>query len=81
LVKELKEWKGDLLAAGIAKRVPLDADGKPIPINMQGKPVTTPAKWIIDKRDAQGRVIDLHALRHTLGTRLVANVVDIKTAR
>jgi len=77
----LRTFDDDLLAAGIAKRVPLDDNGKPIPFNMLGKPVVTPTKWVIDKRDAQGRVIDLHALRHTFGTRLVANGVDIKTAQ
>ena len=35
-----------------------------------GKLRETPAKWKIDKRDAAGRVLDLHALRHTFGTRL-----------
>jgi integrase len=48
---------------------------------MNGKPLTTPAKWIIDKRDQHGRVVDLHALRHTFGMRLVANGVDIKTTQ
>jgi hypothetical protein len=46
-----------------------------------GKPVTTPAKRIIDKLYPHGRTIDLLALRHTFGTRLVANGVDIKTSQ
>lgn len=77
----LRTLNDDLVAAGIAKRVAVDAYDKPISMDELGKPVVTPEKWIIDKRDAQGRVIDLHALRHTFGTRLVANGVDIKTTQ
>jgi integrase len=35
----------------------------------------------IPKKDAGGSTVDLHALRHTYGTRLVASGVDIKTAQ
>jgi len=35
----------------------------------------------IPKKDASGRTVDLHALRHTYGTRLVASGVDIKTVQ
>ena len=35
----------------------------------------------IAKRDTAGRVVDLHSLRHTHGTRLVANGADIKTVQ
>ncbi|GMV83418.1 MAG: hypothetical protein AMXMBFR7_46020 [Planctomycetota bacterium] len=35
----------------------------------------------IPKKDAAGRVVDLHALRHTYGTRLIAAGVDIKTVQ
>jgi integrase len=35
----------------------------------------------VEKLDATGRVLDLHALRHTYGTRLVAAGVDIKTVQ
>jgi hypothetical protein len=35
----------------------------------------------IDKRNAAGRVVDLHALRHTHGSRLVASGADIKTVQ
>jgi integrase len=35
----------------------------------------------IEKRDAAGRTLDLHALRHTCGTRLVASGADIKTVQ
>ncbi|MEI6236611.1 MAG: site-specific integrase, partial [Planctomycetota bacterium] len=33
----------------------------------------------IDKKDAAGRTVDLHALRHTFGTRLMRNGADVKT--
>jgi integrase len=58
----------DLLAAGMAKRIPLDENKKPIPLNAEGNPERKPARWKIDTRDAAGRVIDCHALRHTFGT-------------
>jgi integrase len=35
----------------------------------------------IPRQDAAGRVLDLHALRHTFGSRLVAAGVDIKTVQ
>jgi len=55
--RALRCFNEDLLKAGIAKRVRVpDAKGK--------------MKWRIEKRDASGRVVDLHALRHTFGTRL-----------
>jgi integrase len=42
--------------------------------------VTKPVRWTYDKRDAVGRVIDLHALRHTFGTRLGMNpAIDPKS--
>jgi len=71
----------DLVAAGIARRVAVDASGQPVPVDEKGQPTTTPAKWVIDKRDAAGRVVDLHALRHTCGSRLVAAGVDIKSVQ
>ena len=40
-----------------------------------------PKRWVINKRDASGRNLDLHALRHTHGTRLVASGADIKTVQ
>jgi len=33
------------------------------------------------KTDASGRTVDLHALRHTCGTRLINNGIDIKTVQ
>ena len=33
----------------------------------------------IEKKDAAGRTVDLHALRHTFGTRLMRNGADVKT--
>ena len=71
----------DLEAAGMAKRVPFDKNRKQIPLNAEGKPAQRPYKWKLDTRDAAGRVIDLHALRHTCGTRLVATGADIKTVQ
>ena len=41
----------------------------------------TAIKWAVQKRDPSGRNLDLHALRHTYGTRLVAASVDIKTVQ
>ena len=69
----------DLVAAGIAKRIPVDEDENPIPVDAEGRPVKTPDKWIIDTRDSAGRHLDLHALRHTFGDLLVASGADIKT--
>jgi len=66
----LRSFDDDLVAAGLAKRVPFDDKGEIIPVNAQGQPARTPAKWILEKRDAAGRVVDCHALRHTFGTRL-----------
>ena len=36
-------------------------------------------KGAIHKKDAAGRTVDLHALRHTFGTRLMRNGADVKT--
>jgi integrase len=52
----LRRFNEDLVAAGLAKRERVFVDGK--------------AKWIIQKHDAAGRVLDLHSLRHSFGTRL-----------
>ncbi len=58
----------DFLRAGIARRVPvLDADGKPI---MIGEGTKAKPKMRIAFEDEDGRVIDLHSLRTTLGTQL-----------
>ena len=35
----------------------------------------------IDKKDAQGRTVDLHSLRHTYGTLLIRSGADIKTVQ
>lgn len=79
--RTLRCFDDDLVAAGLARRVPLDAQGEPIPLGPNGLPVREPAKGKVEKRDASGRVLDLHALRHTYGTRLVAAGVDIKTVQ
>ncbi|HEY3325054.1 MAG TPA: phage portal protein [Planctomycetota bacterium] len=52
----LRWFDDDLVAAGLAKRVIEEKNGKRV--------------VRIDKRDSAGRVLDLHALRHTFGTRL-----------
>ena len=58
----------DFLRAGIARRkVITDADGKPV---MIGKGKRQRPKTRIVTEDAEGRVIDLHAMRMTLGTNL-----------
>ena len=66
----LRQFNDDLVAAGLARRVPYDAHGNVIALNAAGLPVRRPAKWKVNKYDAAGRVLDLHALRHTFGTRL-----------
>jgi len=58
----------DFLRAGIAKRVPvLDNEGRPV---MVGEGENARPKTRISTEDDQGRVVDLHALRTTLGTQL-----------
>ncbi len=79
--RALRCFDDDLVAAGLAFRIPLDKRGDSIPVNAEGRPVRTPHKWKLEKTDAAGRSIDLHALRHTCGTRLVANGADIKTVQ
>lgn len=79
--RALRSFDDDSVAAGLALRIPLDKHGVPIPVNAEGRPVRTPHKWKFEKTDAAGRSIDLHALRHTCGTRLVANGADIKTVQ
>ncbi|MFO0835762.1 MAG: tyrosine-type recombinase/integrase [Phycisphaerales bacterium] len=69
----------DFLRAGIAKLVPvLDADGNPIKICEGDKAKT---KTRISAEDADGRVIDLHALRTTLGTQLARSGVTPQVAQ
>ncbi len=68
----LRSFKDDLVAAGLARRVALDKRNQPIPLDEKGRPLEKPARWTFDTRDAAGRVVDLHALRHTFGTRLGA---------
>jgi integrase len=77
----LRCFDDDLVAAGLARRVALDEAGAPVPPNKEGLPIRTPVSWRIEKRDSAGRQLDLHALRHTCGTRLVAAGVDIKTVQ
>ncbi|MCA9272136.1 MAG: site-specific integrase, partial [Phycisphaerales bacterium] len=58
----------DFLRAGLARRVTvLDSDGQPV---MVGKGANLRPKTRISVEDEEGRVIDLHALRTTLGTQL-----------
>lgn len=68
--RALRQFKDDLVAAGLARRVPLNKRNEPIALNELGLPVEKPMRWTFDTRDAAGRVVDLHALRHTFGTRL-----------
>ncbi|MFC1782011.1 tyrosine-type recombinase/integrase [Planctomycetota bacterium] len=57
----------DFLAAGLAREeVVTDADGNPV---MIGKRKPRPKTHIVTE-DGEGRVIDLHAMRTTLGTNL-----------
>jgi integrase len=58
----------DFLRAGLARReVVVGADGEPI---MHGKGSRQRPKTRIVTEDAEGRVVDLHAMRTTLGTNL-----------
>ena len=58
----------DLLRAGLARReVVTDAEGKPVMIG-KGKRLRPKTKIVTE--DAEGRVVDLHAMRTTLGTNL-----------
>ena len=58
----------DFLRAGLARReVVTGADGKPV---MLGKGKRQRPKTGIVTEDAEGRVVDLHAMRTTLGTNL-----------
>ena len=58
----------DLLRAGLAREeTVIDADGEPV---MIGKDKRRHPKTRIVTEDAEGRVIDLHGLRTTLGTNL-----------
>ncbi len=69
----------DFLRAGIARRVAvLDKDGNPI---MVGEGENAEPKTRISVEDEQGRVIDLHALRTTLGTQLARAGVTPQVAQ
>ena len=69
----------DFLRAGIARRVDvLDADGKPVKI---GTGKRERVKTRIVAEDADGRVIDLHSLRTTLGTQLARAGVAPQVAK
>ncbi|HEY3319209.1 MAG TPA: hypothetical protein VGP72_01885, partial [Planctomycetota bacterium] len=68
----------DMVIAGVAKRCAIDANGERIPLDEQGRDTRISKRRIIDTRDSAGRYLDLHALRHTLGTMLVASGADIK---
>jgi integrase len=69
----------DFLRAGIARRVPvLDADGNPVRI---GTGARERIKTRIVAEDDEGRVIDLHALRTTLGTQLARAGVTPQVAQ
>ncbi len=69
----------DFLRAGIARRVPvLDADGNAV---MVGTGDDAKPKTRIAVEDDEGRVIDLHALRTTLGTQLARAGVTPQVAQ
>ncbi len=69
----------DFLRAGIARRVNvLDDDGKPV---MIGEGDKAKHKTRIAMEDGEGRVIDLHALRTTLGTQLARAGVTPQVAQ
>ena len=69
----------DFLRAGIARRVDVvDAEGKPVKI---GTGKRERVKTRIAVEDDEGRVIDLHALRTTLGTQLARAGVTPQVAQ
>ncbi len=69
----------DFLRAGIARRVDvLDREGKPVLIG-KGKRERVKTRIVVE--DAEGRVIDLHALRTTLGTQLARAGVTPQVAQ
>ena len=69
----------DFLRAGIAReQVVVGDDGKPV---MIGKGEWLRPKTRIVTEDAEGRVIDLHAMRTTLGTMLARQEAKPQVAR
>jgi integrase len=69
----------DFLRAGIARRVDvLDAEGKPVIVGT-GRHERVKTRIVVE--DAEGRVIDLHALRTTLGTQLARAGVTPQVAQ
>jgi len=69
----------DFLRAGLARRVVvMDADGKPV---LVGKGHGQRPKTRIVTEDDEGRVIDLHALRTTLGTQLARSGIAPQIAQ
>ena len=69
----------DFLRAGIARRVDVvDAEGKPVKIGT-GKHERVKTRIVVE--DDEGRVIDLHALRTTLGTQLARAGVTPQVAQ
>ncbi len=64
----VRAFNGDLVHAGIATvTVTRDAKGR--------------KKTVVHKEDAQGRTLDIHALRHTFCDRLVKSGVSVATAQ
>ena len=69
----------DFLRAGLARKEAVtDANGQPVMIGM-GKRRRPQTRIVCD--DAEGRVIDLHAMRTTLGTRLAQHGAKPQVAR
>ena len=69
----------DLLRAGLARKEPvLDEDGKPVYVN---KGRHRRPKMRITTEDAEGRVVDLHALRTMLATSMARRGVDVQVAQ
>ena len=69
----------DFLRAGIARRVDVvDAEGKPVKVGT-GKRERVKTRIVVE--DDEGRVIDLHALRTTLGTQLARAGVTPQVAQ
>jgi len=91
LAADLREWLGEKLEArrgeatekGIAPalKLPVEEPLFSVPQNLIKSFNLDLAAAGIDKEDARGRTVDIHALRHTFGTHLSKNGVAPRTAQ
>jgi len=89
LAQEYARLRGQPIPSGLPPETPLldVPDGLLRIIDLDlvdaglAKRVKKEGKWVIDKRDDRGRTIDVHALRHTIGTHLSKGGVAPRTAQ